>query len=247
MTDTREAYDQPITALMENVLLCAGFEPGQWSATTYAVEFGEKLSNVQAIARHAQLRGFLHYTGWKVRRLGDWDEARMLVSGPKVGRQVPGTAAVADLLNWLQTPAGYAPTAEKAGRWAEEKGIFEEGTGVSRTTRLLHVLAKEGYLWTPREWVATAMGMRALLFQRPDLRTQVDTLREHVRAQENPTPRQGQLWKHFKGGEYEVLGSCRLQTHGPDDGLRAVLYRGADGEVWARPEIDFTTRFTCVI
>jgi len=45
----------------------------------------------------------------------------------------------------------------------------------------------------------------------------------------------GGRYRHFKGSEYTTLGPAIIEI----DGTPAVLYQGADGTVWVRPEDKF--------
>lgn len=45
----------------------------------------------------------------------------------------------------------------------------------------------------------------------------------------------GGLYRHYKGGEYTTLGPAVIES----SLTPAVLYQGADGVVWVRPEVDF--------
>ncbi|KQM36051.1 MazG-like family protein [Sphingomonas sp. Leaf10] len=53
---------------------------------------------------------------------------------------------------------------------------------------------------------------------------------------------EGQRWRHLKRGtEYEVLGVAELQASRPQhENAALVVYRGADGKIWARNSAEFT-------
>jgi hypothetical protein len=47
-------------------------------------------------------------------------------------------------------------------------------------------------------------------------------------------------WRHLaRGTFYTELGRGQLQMVGEADYTRVVIYRGADGQLWVRPEYDF--------
>lgn len=51
----------------------------------------------------------------------------------------------------------------------------------------------------------------------------------------------GTVVKHFKGGVYIVIGEAKHSTSGEE----LIIYRGGDGELWARPKAEFLDgRFT---
>lgn len=41
----------------------------------------------------------------------------------------------------------------------------------------------------------------------------------------------GQRYRHYKGGEYELVCVARLES----DHTEMMVYRGADGATWVRP------------
>ncbi|MFA6015400.1 MAG: DUF1653 domain-containing protein [Gallionellaceae bacterium] len=47
-------------------------------------------------------------------------------------------------------------------------------------------------------------------------------------------------YKHFKGGIYEVICEAKLES---DPTMMMVIYKSADGAIWARPRAIF---FECV-
>lgn len=47
-------------------------------------------------------------------------------------------------------------------------------------------------------------------------------------------------YKHFKGGIYEVICEAKLES---DPSIVMVIYKSADGSIWARPRTIF---FECV-
>jgi len=44
-------------------------------------------------------------------------------------------------------------------------------------------------------------------------------------------PKPGELWRHFKGGNYQIV-TVAVHT---ETGERFVIYRDNVGDVWARP------------
>ena len=55
------------------------------------------------------------------------------------------------------------------------------------------------------------------------------------------TPREGEIWKHYKGTEYDILHIAEMQTaHEPYDMKECVVYKAkTDGRVWVRPLLEF--------
>lgn len=51
-----------------------------------------------------------------------------------------------------------------------------------------------------------------------------------------PSPRPGQVYRHYKGGIYVVMG---IGMH-TERGERLVVYNGDDGKIWCRPFSMFT-------
>lgn len=49
-------------------------------------------------------------------------------------------------------------------------------------------------------------------------------------------PLPGERWRHFKGGEYEIVAVAKGTW---TDHPRYVVYRAADGTVWVRPLAEF--------
>lgn len=54
-------------------------------------------------------------------------------------------------------------------------------------------------------------------------------------------PRQGQFWRHAKGGLYEVIAVGKMES----DQSPVVIYQreGGTGDVWVRPLANFLERF----
>jgi hypothetical protein len=71
-------------------------------------------------------------------------------------------------------------------------------------------------------------------------------LREHIsQAVNDALPAAAARWRHRKSqGLYEVLGTATLQADAPlGDMESVVVYRGQDGRLWVRGEIEFAGRF----
>ena len=71
-------------------------------------------------------------------------------------------------------------------------------------------------------------------------------LREHIsQAVNKALPPATALWRHRKSqGLYEVLGAATLQADTPLGDMESVMvYRGQDGRLWVRGEIEFADRF----
>lgn len=51
----------------------------------------------------------------------------------------------------------------------------------------------------------------------------------------------GDLWRHKQRGTvYEEVGRAELQSRAPSwDGLPMVVYRGEDGKLWVREQLEF--------
>lgn len=48
------------------------------------------------------------------------------------------------------------------------------------------------------------------------------------------------IYRHYKGGEYQVLGTARVSTNGPGEGKPVVVYVSCeDGALYARDEDEF--------
>ena len=48
------------------------------------------------------------------------------------------------------------------------------------------------------------------------------------------------IYRHYKGGEYQVLGTARVSTNGPGEGKPVVVYVSCeDGKLYARDEDEF--------
>jgi hypothetical protein len=54
-------------------------------------------------------------------------------------------------------------------------------------------------------------------------------------------PREGEVYRHRRRGTvYTVIGRANLQTDRPvSDDETLVIYRGKDGDLWARPVREF--------
>jgi hypothetical protein len=60
-------------------------------------------------------------------------------------------------------------------------------------------------------------------------------------AQRSICPRDGDTYRHkIRGSTYRVIGRVTLQTGGPiGDDQELVIYRGDDGQLWARSITEF--------
>ena len=65
--------------------------------------------------------------------------------------------------------------------------------------------------------------------------------KQDVQVPDDGEPREGEVYRHrARGTFYTVVGRASLQTDRPigdDEGL--VIYRGENGELWARPVREF--------
>lgn len=233
--------DSPLSQMDLDVLTLAVFEPGEWSAMAYAKDLGIKNHIVNWHAQGCTARGLMHPPGWRIRRPQKWTEIDVMTLGLTVGRKVPERIAV--LLNWLQTREGYAATSAAAHAFLITQGEIEEVTTVTATDRLLRGMQERKVLWPPRSWVATALGAKVLFEHKPELQDKLEPLEGHIAPTTGAAPAPFTKWVHLKGSEYVVVGQARLQVSGPHDNEEAVIYKGADGQLWCRPLSEFTRRF----
>ena len=65
--------------------------------------------------------------------------------------------------------------------------------------------------------------------------------KQDLQVPDNGEPREGEVYRHrARGTVYTVVGRANLQTDRPiGDDEALVIYRGKDGELWARPVREF--------